>query len=107
MHPAVADSCLHLSAIPDAPTAQPTIGRVPVSLSALAALERRDALLHLPWASTESTPQGGAVLGNTALTTAEEAGGMRVCGLLSKGMSSAQRPASQHLVSFCMHACLS
>ena len=102
MHPAVADCCLHLSAIPDSPTAEPTLGRVPMSLSALAAPARRGALLRSPWASTESVPQGSAVLGNMVLAPNAEASRLRVSGLLSKGMTSVHQPGVQHGVSVCL-----
>ena len=93
MHPTAADACLHLSAIPDSPTAEATVGRVPISLSALAAPERRDGLQQDPWASTASTPQGSAVHGDMTLATSQ--GQLRVRGLLSKGMAvAAQRQAA-------------
>lgn len=54
MHPAVADSSLHISAIPDRPTTESTHGRIPISLGVLAAPGRRNALLRTPWAGSAS-----------------------------------------------------
>ena len=54
LHPAVADSALHLSAIPPRPAAVATATHVPVSLSSLAAPQRRNGLLLQGcWASWE------------------------------------------------------
>ena len=93
MHPAAADACLHLSAIPDAPTAaEAIVARVPVSLSALATPERRGGLQQGPWACTESTRQGSAVLGDMSLMTTQ--GRLQARGLLSKGMAT-RRQAGQ------------
>ncbi|CAL8465605.1 g5141 [Coccomyxa elongata] len=69
MHPAVADSSLHISAIPDRPTTEATSGRVPISLGALAAPGRRNALLRAPWAGSASRGDaarfgGGSVTGD-------------------------------------------
>ncbi|BDA51455.1 probable oleandomycin polyketide synthase, modules 5 and 6 [Coccomyxa sp. Obi] len=54
MHPAVADASLHISAIPHHPSADATPGRIPISLGALAAPGRRNALLRAPWAGSAS-----------------------------------------------------
>ena len=81
MHPAVADCSLHLSAIPDASTA-----RVPVSLSALAAPERRNGTLQHLWASTHSASQGGAIIGDMAVSAAGAPSCLSFTGLVSKSM---------------------
>ena len=67
MHPAVADCSLHISAIPGQPSANATPGKIPVSLGALAAPGRRNALARAPWAGSASH-SGAARSGRGSVT---------------------------------------
>ena len=100
LHPAVADSALHLSAIPLHPAAVAMASHVPVSLSSLAAPQRRNWLLRTSWASaTSSAPEGGAVLGSMTVAAAWNlAPCLRVNGLRSKSMQAAHHAGSKQEV---------
>ena len=100
MHPAMADSTLHLSLVPSSKNdrLQPLEIKIPASLGALAVLGRRNGLLRAAWAAAVSSPVPGAagVTGDMTLSAAPHARDntsacLRFVRLVSKHVSAGQR----------------
>jgi hypothetical protein len=104
MHPAVADCSLHISAVPEQATNDIIPARIPVSLAALAAPERRNAVVRMPWAFSAASKadsggpsNGEPVTGDMAVVEtgegqkAKSQNWMRFRGLVSRGVASPGR----------------
>lgn len=100
MHPAMADSTLHLSLVPSSKNGplQPLDIKIPVSLGALTVPGRRNGLLRAAWAAAGSDPVPGAasVTGDMTLsaathTTGAASFGLQFARLISKAVSAGKR----------------
>ena len=104
MHPAVADCSLHISAVPEQATNDITPVRIPDSLAALTAPERRNAVVRAPWAFSAASKaasggpsDGEPVTGDMAVVETGEGqrakshNWLRFRGLVSRGVASPGR----------------
>lgn len=99
------DASLHISAIPDQATLQPTPGRVPVALAALAVPERRGGFLPASWAASESVPaqpSPGVVEGDMMVLGTGAQKSILVRGLKSKGLRVAELSNSRAAAQVCL-----
>ena len=80
MHPAVGDSALHLSLVPNSALTGLISPKIPISLAVLALPGRRNGLLRAPWAAAMSRPihAGRDVIGDMAVN--EEAQASSIAG---------------------------
>ena len=90
MHPAVGDSALHLSLVPNSATTGPVSPKIPISLAMMALLGRRNVLLRAPWAAALSRPMQASkdVMGDMAIDEAAQASGAASCHLQFCGLQS-------------------
>ena len=90
MHPAVGDSALHLSLVPENASTDPISPMIPISLAVLALPSRRNGLLRAPWAAAVSGPMQASrdVTGDMAVTETAQVAGVGHCQLLFCGLQS-------------------
>ena len=90
MHPAVGDSALHMSLLPNSASTSPVSANIPISLAMLAVSGRRNGLLRAPWAAAVSVPMQASrdVNGDMAVNEEVQAAGAARCQLQFCGLQS-------------------
>ena len=90
MHPAVGDSALHLSLVPNSANPGPISPKIPISLAMMVLPGRRNGLLSAPWAAALSRPVQASrdVTGDMAIFEEAQASGVASCQLQFRGLQS-------------------
>lgn len=90
VHPAVGDSALHLSLVPNNAKPGPISPKIPISLAMMVLPGRRNGLLRAPWAAALSRPMQASrdVTGNMAIVEEAQASGVASCQLQLCGLQS-------------------
>ena len=95
MHPAVGDSALHLSLVPNSADTGPILPKIPIFLAKMALRDRRNGLLRAPWAAALSRPMQASrdVIGDMAIIEEPQASGFascqsQFCGLQSRAAAA-------------------
>ena len=90
MHPAVGDSALHLSLVPNSASTDPISPKIPISLAMMALPDRRNGLLRAAWAAALSRPMQASrdVTGDMAVIEGAQASGVASCQLQFCGLQS-------------------